>query len=275
MILRCGRRQLDLTTPQVMGILNVTPDSFYDGGRYTSLDSALDRAEIMVKEGAAIIDVGGESTRPGATPLSLQEEIDRVIPIVAALCKNFSVVISVDTRTPQVMQEAIRAGASFINDVNALQAEGTLAIVAEQQVAVCLMHMQGEPVSMQQSPYYEDVVHEVKDFLAARVRTCLAAGVAPDCIVVDPGFGFGKSLTHNLQMLNQLEQFRSLELPLLVGFSRKSMVGSVLGLPTEQRLYGSLALAVLAVTKGAALIRTHDVRPTIEAIKMTMGVITI
>lgn len=257
-----------------MGILNVTPDSFYDGGRHSHIDAALQHAEKMLKEGAAIIDVGGESTRPGAATVSLQEEIDRVIPVVTVLRENLSAVISVDTYKPEVMQAAIRAGASFINDVNALQAPGALEMIAKNKVAICLMHRQGDAQTMQQNPHYENVVAEVKTFLGERAAACVAAGIERERIVIDPGFGFGKSLAHNLQLLKALDQLLALEFPILVGLSRKAMIGAVLGLPVEQRLYGSLALAVLAVANGASIIRTHDVRPTLEAIRMARAVLS-
>lgn len=274
MFLSCTHTQLDLTQPQIMGILNVTPDSRYGSNHYHQLDRALYHAETMVKEGAAIIDVGGESTRPGAVSVSLQEEMDRVMPVIAALQQTTETIISVDTRKPEVMREAIVQGVDMINDVCALQVTGALDFVAKSQVAVCLMHMQGEPATMQQDPYYDDVVSEVKEFLKQRLQICLAAGIAPERIVIDPGFGFGKNLRHNLILLKHLAEFRSLNVPILVGLSRKSMLEKLLGLPVDERLPGSLALAVLAVSQGAAIIRTHDVKPTVEAVKTAMAVLT-
>lgn len=273
MILHCAYSQLDLSAPIIMGILNVTPDSFSDGGRYHSLDAALQQAETMIKEGAAIIDVGGESTRPGAVAVSMQQELDRVLPVITALKQNFSTTISVDTRQPEVMRAAIAAGAGFINDVDALQNEQALKIVAASKAAVCLMHKQGEPATMQLKPHYEDVVVEVNDFLAMRITSAVAAGISRDRIVIDPGFGFGKNLTHNLQLLKYLDRLQKLKQPVLVGLSRKAMIGNVLGLPVERRLYGSLALAVLAIAGGASIIRTHDVAATLETVKMANAVI--
>ncbi len=274
MLLTCTDKKLDLAQPQVMGILNVTPDSRYGSEYFRKLDLALDRAEEMVKEGAAIIDIGGESTRPGAEPISLQEELDRVIPLIEALTKRISVIVSIDTRKSSVMHAAMNAGVHFINDVNALQDEGALELVAKSKVAVCLMHMQGEPQTMQQTPSYVKVVEEVKMFLNQRLQACLVAGIPKERIVVDPGFGFGKNLQHNLQLLKNFEEFKELEIPLLVGLSRKSMIEQLLNLPVEERLYPSLALAVIAVSKGANIIRTHDVRPTVEAIKIAAAVLS-
>lgn len=270
--LNCANNYLDLTYPQVMGIMNVTPDSLYGGSRHISPPIILQYAEQMVAEGAAIIDIGGESTRPGAIPISLQEELDRVIPVIE-VCRQLPVIISVDTRTPAVMQAAIQAGVGFINDINALRAENALSIVANSQAAVCLMHMQGEPQTMQQNPYYTDVVTEVKNFLAERVAVCLAAGITQDRLVIDPGFGFGKHLQHNLSLLNHLDIFTKTGVPVLVGLSRKSMIKDILGLPIVERLPASLALAVLAVSKGASIVRTHDVKATVEAIRMATAVL--
>jgi dihydropteroate synthase len=256
-----------------MGILNITPDSFSDGGRFLQLQDALSRARQMVDEGAAIVDIGGESTRPGADPVSEQEELDRVIPVIEALAPELPVPLSIDTGKPRVMREAVRAGAGLINDVLALRADGALEAAVASEVPVCLMHMQGEPRSMQGSPTYADVVTEVKRFLQQRVEACIEAGIPRQRILIDPGFGFGKTLEHNLKLLQGLAGFADLQVPVLVGISRKSMIGSLLGdVPVAQRLYGSLAAAVLAVMAGAAIIRTHDVGATVDALKVTRAV---
>lgn len=254
-----------------MGILNVTPDSFSDGGLYNSVGKALCRVEQMVAEGATIIDIGGESTRPGAKIISLQEELDRVIPIIEKIHSEIDVLISVDTYKPKVMRAAIRAGAKMVNDIKALRVEGALQVVKETNVQVCLMHMQGEPQTMQAAPQYKNVVSEVYNFLAERVQQCLTAGIAKEKIIIDPGFGFGKTTEHNLQLLNQLEKFHELDCPLLVGWSRKTSIGKILNQPEGQRLYGSLAAAVIAIMKGAKILRVHDVRPTIEAVTIALA----
>lgn len=257
-----------------MGILNITPDSFSDGGRYLNLDQALFRTEQMITEGAAVIDIGGESTRPGALPVADQLELDRVIPVIEALRARFDTILSVDTRKPIVMQAAIAAGIHIINDINALQAEGALAIVANSQVAVCLMHMSGEPQTMQINPQYQNISLEVTEFLQQRINFCLAAGITKERIIIDPGFGFGKTMQHNLQLFKQLPTLQSLGYPILVGLSRKAMLGKIL--QTEdisQRLIGSLTLAALAVFQGAKLIRVHDVRATVDAIKTVTAVL--
>ncbi|MGB5623210.1 MAG: dihydropteroate synthase [Gammaproteobacteria bacterium] len=263
---------MSLDRPVVMGILNVTPDSFSDGGDFRDPGVAVRRARMMIGEGAAIIDVGGESTRPGAVPVSVDDELRRVIPVIEALCDNIEAVISVDTTKPEVMAAAIKAGATMINDVNALRAPGALDVAAATGAAVCLMHMQGEPRTMQQDPRYGDVVGEVSAFLADRARQCLEAGIARRRIVVDPGFGFGKTLAHNLWMMRDFERFLALDLALLVGVSRKSMIGAVLDRPVQDRLAGSLALAVLAVARGASIVRVHDVGPTVDALRMIAAV---
>jgi len=274
-LLQCGPFSLDLSVPRVMGILNVTPDSFSDGGRYfADIDSALFQAEKMIAEGASIIDVGGESTRPGAQEVSESEEAERVLPIVERLGKEFEVVISVDTSTPALMKSAIAAGACMVNDVRALERKGAIDAVADSDCAICLMHMQGSPDSMQQSPRYDDPVADVRNYLLMRVAACEFAGIARKRIVLDPGFGFGKTLTHNLQLLNQLSAFASTGFPVLAGLSRKSMLGTLTGLPVDQRLHSSVAAAVLAVVRGARLIRCHDVGATVEAIKVAHAVIT-
>lgn len=271
-ILDCAGKSLDLSRPQVMGILNVTPDSFSDGGVFFAPEAALAHAREMVAAGAAIIDVGGESTRPGAAPVAVQEELRRVIPVIEALCDTLPVPVSIDTRNPAVMQAAVAAGAGMINDVNALQAPGAVEMAASLGVPVCLMHMQGMPESMQENPEYADVVTEVRQFLADRANACLAAGMARERILLDPGFGFGKTTRHNLLLLQQLDQLVAEGYPVLVGLSRKSLIGKVLGLPVDARLYPGLALAVLAVWQGAAIVRTHDVRATREAMDMCHAV---
>lgn len=257
---------LDLSQPIVMGVLNVTPDSFSDGGLYCSLADALRRAEVMVIEGAALIDVGGESTRPGATPVSVQEEMDRVLPVVERLARELPVPIAVDTSQPEVMRAAACAGAGLINDVRALLLPGALAAAVACGLPVCLMHLQGEPVTMQQAPCYTDVVAEVHAFLAERVRACESLGIRRDRILVDPGFGFGKTLEHNLALLRSLHRFGDLAAGVLVGISRKSMIGALLRAPVGERLSGSLAAAVIAAWQGANIIRTHDVRETVQAL---------
>jgi dihydropteroate synthase len=264
---------LDLSTPIVMGILNVTPDSFSDGGRFRALDAALAQARQMAAEGAAIIDVGGESTRPGAAPVTVEEELARVLPVIERLADELPVPVSIDTSKPEVMRAAVRAGAGFINDVAALRRPGALHAAAELGVPVCLMHMQGEPRSMQQAPHYDDVVSEVRDFLSERVAICAQAGIPRARLLIDPGFGFGKTLEHNLTLLARLDALADTGLPLLVGVSRKSFLGALLGdAPVEARLNAGLAAAVLAVERGARIIRTHDVRPTVEALKFCTAV---
>ena len=271
--LDCAGKRLLLQRPLVMGVLNVTPDSFSDGGLYTDPDKALRRAENMVAEGAAIIDIGGESTRPGTRPVSVQEELERVIPLVERLVRELPVPLSVDTSKPEVMREALRAGAGMINDVHALQTPAALAVVAGSQVPVCLMHMQGTPATMQANPHYADVVTEVKAFLARRIQVCEAAGIGRDRLLIDPGFGFGKTLAHNLLLLKHLNEFRTLGVPLLVGLSRKSMIGRLLDhAPVGERLYGSLAAAVIAAWQGAHIIRVHDVKATVQALQVCAAV---
>ena len=255
-----------------MGILNVTPDSFSDGGVFLAPESALARARRMLDEGAAIIDVGGESTRPGAPAVSAQEELDRVIPVIEAIARALPVPVSVDTSKPEVMRAAVAAGAGLINDVTALRAPGALETVAALKVPVCLMHMQGEPRTMQENPHYADVVHDVRAFLEARIAACVAAGIPRERILVDPGFGFGKTLEHNLELLRRLGEFAGLGVPVLAGLSRKTMIGQALGLPVERRLHASVALALLAVQNGARIVRVHDVGPTAEALRMYTAV---
>ena len=255
-----------------MGVLNVTPDSFSDGGRFLGKESALRQAQMMVAEGAAIIDVGGESTRPGALPVSEQQELDRVLPVVEALAAEVDAIISVDTSTPVVMQAAESAGAGLINDVRALERDGAMQVAASSQLPVCLMHMQGTPQSMQDSPDYQDVLTDVSQYLLQRVAACKAAGIAEHRLLLDPGFGFGKTLQHNLSMLKHLHHFVELGFPLLVGVSRKSMIGAILDKPVDQRLSGSVAAALLAVQQGAQIVRVHDVEATVDALKILAAV---
>ncbi len=266
--IQCAGRQLKLDSPVVMGILNVTPDSFSDGGLFSSTDKALRQAEKMLLDGAQIIDIGGESTRPGAESVSSSEELERVIPIIEKIHQELDVIISIDTSKAIVMTEAARAGAGMINDVMALRAEGTLAAAQKTALPVCLMHMQGKPRIMQSNPQYNDVVAEVKKFLIQRINDCLSAGMKKQNIIIDPGFGFGKTLEHNLELFKHLVCFTELEFPVLVGASRKSMIGQITGRDTGQRVAGSIALAALAVTNGASIIRVHDVSETLDAIKI-------
>lgn len=271
--LPCGSQRLDLSVTRVMGILNVTPDSFSDGGRHNQFDAALYRCEQMLAEGASLIDVGGESTRPGAKAVSVAEELDRVVPVVEALRARFDVVVSMDTSTPEVMRAGAAVGAGLINDVRALRRPGALEAAAETGLAVCLMHMQGEPGDMQSAPHYQDLLAEVNAFLAERMAAARAAGIAEQALLIDPGFGFGKTLAHNLELFARLPAVAPLTRPLLVGVSRKSMIGNALQRPVEQRLAGGLALASLAVTLGARIIRTHDVMQTLDAVRMTEAVL--
>jgi dihydropteroate synthase len=268
MQLLCRDLVLDLSEPRVMGVLNVTPDSFADGGRYVGLDAAVARGMAMAEQGAGIIDVGGESTRPGAAAVGAQEELERVIPVIEALAQRVAVPISVDTSKPEVMRAAIAAGAAMVNDVRALGAPGALDAVAGSGAAVCLMHMRGEPRTMQQAPEYHDVVGEVRDFLAARLSACGAAGIAATRLCIDPGIGFGKRAEHNLVLLAALDQLAAPGIPVLVGVSRKSLVGMITGRAAGDRLAGSVALAALAVMRGAAIVRAHDVAETVDAVKI-------
>lgn len=267
--LDCAGKLLRLDRPQVMGIVNVTPDSFSDGGQHKSVQAAIDHGLRLVAEGADILDIGGESTRPGADEVSVQEELRRVLPVIEGLAAQVDVPVSIDTSKPEVMQAAVAAGASLINDVYALRREGALEMAASLGVPVILMHMQGEPRSMQQAPQYEDVVGEVHRFLAERIFACEMAGIERKQIVVDPGFGFGKTLEHNLQLLAQLPRFASLGVPLLAGLSRKRSIGEITGRDAPQeRLHGSLAAHLLAVERGAAMVRVHDVAATVDALKV-------
>ncbi len=272
LILDCAGKKLDLSHPRVMGVLNVTPDSFSDGGKFDAIDNAVARALEMVSEGAAVIDIGGESTRPGAADVDVDTELARVIPVIEALAARIDVPLSIDTCKPQVMQAAVQAGAGMINDVQALQGEGAIEIAAKAAVPVCLMHMQGRPGTMQTAPCYDDVVTEVGDFLQARAAACVAGGIPRERLLLDPGFGFGKTVEHNLLLLQQLQRLVGRGYPVLVGLSRKSMIGKVLGLPVDKRLYPGLALAVIAAWQGARIIRTHDVAATREALDMCHAV---
>ncbi|CNJ11269.1 dihydropteroate synthase [Yersinia vastinensis] len=261
-------RVLDLTHPQVMGILNVTPDSFSDGGHHNNLDKALQHAQLMLSEGATLIDIGGESTRPGAAEVSEQEELDRVVPVVEALAKRFDVWLSVDTSKAAVITESARAGAHLINDIRSLQEPGALDAAVKAGLPVCLMHMQGQPQSMQQSPHYDDLMADVNQFFEHHIERCVAAGIAKSKLLLDPGFGFGKNLAHNYQLLAHLAELHHFGLPVLVGMSRKSMVGQLLNVPPKQRVIGSVACAVIAAMQGAQIVRVHDVKDTVEAMRI-------
>ena len=263
-----GERILTFEKSRVMGVLNVTPDSFSDGGRFLSADAAFEQAASMSQEGADIIDVGGESTRPGAEELPVQQELDRILPVIQSITARLDVAVSVDTSKPEVMQAAVASGAVLVNDVFALQREGALQTVAGLHVAVCLMHMQGQPQTMQARPHYENLPAEVIDFLAARVRAGSAAGIEAERMIVDPGFGFGKNDRHNLKILANLDQFRDLKLPILVGLSRKRILGNLTGKKAGQRVAAGVAAAVIAVSKGANIVRTHDVGPTVDALRV-------
>ncbi len=273
-----GQYHLDLSSPCIMAVLNITPDSFSDGGRFFAQNGQLDiplvmtRVEALLAGGANIIDVGGESTRPNATPVSVSEELSRVIPIVEAINARFDVPVSVDTSAPEVIAAAARAGAAMINDVRALQCPGALEAVAIAGLPVCLMHMSGEPRMMQNNPCYRDVVQEVETFLLARVNACVAAGITPENILLDPGFGFGKTLEHNLTLFRSLSELRALGFPLLVGVSRKSMIGAILDKPVDQRMVGSVALAMLAAQQGVGILRVHDVAATADVLKIMRAV---
>lgn len=273
-VLRCGRHRLDLSRPRVMGILNVTPDSFSDGGQHMLLDEAVRHAESMLAEGAAIIDVGGESTRPGATPVPVQQELDRVAPVVERLVCDLDALVSVDTSSPEVLREVTSLGAGMLNDVRSLRRPGALEAAADSGLPICLMHMLGEPGNMQRSPRYAaPVEREVADFLDERVAACEAAGIHRERLILDPGFGFAKNVEHNLRLLNRMKELGRLNLPLLVGVSRKSMIGKVLDRAVEERLPGGLALTALAVERGARLLRVHDVRANVDAVNMTWAVL--
>ncbi|WP_026352811.1 dihydropteroate synthase [Solimonas variicoloris] len=270
MLLQLPRRTLPLDAPVVMGILNVTPDSFSDGGRHRTVEAALRRAGEMIGEGAGIVDVGGESTRPGSEAVGESEEIDRVVPVIEAIRREFDVAISIDTMKPAVMRAACAAGAELINDVYALQAPGALDAAREAGAAVCLMHMQGQPKTMQRAPHYDDVLAEVRGFLAERVAACERAGIPRSRLCIDPGIGFGKRLEHNLALLAQADALAA-GLPVLIGVSRKAMFGELLGRPVDERLPGALAVAAIAVWQGAAIVRVHDVKATADAIRVAQA----
>ena len=266
--LDCAGKVLDLSKPQIMGILNVTPDSFSDGGLFVSKEKALQQARKLYQEGAAIVDVGGESTRPGAAPVSAEEEMARVIPVIEAIHNELPVIISVDTSKPQVMREAVKAGAGLINDVYALRQLGAIEAVADLNVPVCLMHMQGEPRTMQQNPQYNDLIKEVMEFLRKRIVECVNSGIKKNKLIIDPGFGFGKTVQQNLALVKYLPELFSLDLPVLVGFSRKSTIGAILEKSANDRLIGSISLASIACWMGAHIFRVHDVKETADALKL-------
>ncbi|MGR5093418.1 dihydropteroate synthase [Vibrio maritimus] len=268
MILQANNKTLSLDTPQVMGIVNVTPDSFSDGGKFNSVDAALEQVDAMVASGVTIVDVGGESTRPGAPDVELQEELKRVIPVIKAIRERHDVWISVDTSKAEVMRQAVEVGADIINDVRALQEPGALEVAAKAGVPICLMHMQGQPRTMQMNPTYEDLLKDVAEFLQERISACEAAGISHDKLILDPGFGFGKTLEHNYHLLAHLDKFHQFELPILAGMSRKSMIFKLLDKAPADCLAGSLACATLAAAKGAQIIRVHDAVETVEAMKI-------
>lgn len=266
--------ELNLSTPQVMGILNVTPDSFSDGGTHNSLNDAVDHAAKLIAEGASIIDIGGESTRPGASDVSIDEELQRVVPVVEAIRQRFDVWISVDTSKAQVITESASVGASIINDIRSLQEPGALEAAAKTGLPVCIMHMQGDPKTMQQSPHYENVMMDVERFLQENIQRCVDAGIEKNQIILDPGFGFGKNLAHNYQLLAHLSELHHFGLPILAGMSRKSMVGQLLNVPPQERVAGSVACAVIAAMQGAQIIRVHDVKETVDAMKIVQATLS-
>ncbi len=265
-------KEIVFDSTKIMGILNVTPDSFSDGGKYNSIDRALIHAQTMVSEGASFVDVGGESTRPGAQEVSVQEELDRVIPIIDCIARNIDVVISIDTSKPEVMREAVHAGAHLINDVKALRAPGALDVAAklakEHKVPCCIMHMQGNPTNMQNAPTYKAVVDEIIDFFRTRIENLCEAGFKYNQIILDPGFGFGKTLDHNYQILKNLVQFNQFDMPVLAGMSRKSMIGDLLGKEVNERIYGDVAVNTIAAMAGASILRVHDVKEVADAVKV-------
>lgn len=268
----CGKYQLNLNRPHVMGIVNVTPDSFSDGGKFSSTGLAVEHALKLIAEGADILDIGGESTRPGAIPVSLEEELSRVIPVLKVLSKLSTVPISIDTYKPEVMRAAIVAGADIVNDIRALQEPAALDIVAGSNAGVCLMHMQGHPKTMQLDPSYSDVVEEVASFLTNRRDLAIAHGIAQERILLDPGFGFGKRTLHNIALIQHLEKFVSIGQPLLVGLSRKSVLGAIVGTDEQQRLHAGIAASVISAMKGAKILRVHDVKATVDALKVVAAV---
>jgi len=268
----CSQYQLDLSRPHVMGIVNVTPDSFSDGGQYSTVEKAVAHAMQLVAQGADILDIGGESTRPGATPVSLEQELERVIPVIEQLANTAGVPLSIDTYKPEVMRAAIQAGADIVNDVRALQEPNALEIVAQSQAGVCLMHTQGTPQTMQLDPQYTDVVVEVAAFLQARMDAATKAGIDAERIVLDPGFGFGKRTAHNLALLQELKQIAAIGRPLLIGLSRKSVLGQLVGADVDERLHAGIAASVISVMKGANIVRVHDVKATVDALKVVAAV---
>jgi dihydropteroate synthase len=270
--LDCGVRKLLLDRPRIMGIVNVTPDSFADGGEHADTEAAVAHGLLLAAQGADLLDVGGESTRPGATAVSLQEELRRVLPVIERLARETTLPISIDTSKPEVMRAAVAAGAGLINDVHALRLDGALEAAAALGVPVCLMHMQGEPGSMQEAPHYDDVVAEVHGFFTQRLFACEMAGIDRKKLLVDPGFGFGKDLQHNLRLLRQLARLGELGVPVLAGLSRKGMIGALTGRAVGQRQYGSVAAALIAVQNGAAIVRVHDVAATLDAIQVWLAV---
>ncbi len=268
MIIKANNKSLDLSRPQVMAILNVTPDSFSDGGKYNSVDLALAQAEKMIEAGVSIIDVGGESTRPGAPDVTLEEELKRVVPVIKAIRKKYDVWISVDTSKAEVMRQSVEAGADLINDVRSLTEPGALEVAAQANVPVCIMHMKGQPKTMQHNPQYDDLMTEVEEFLTERIAACESAGIARGNIILDPGFGFGKTVEHNYHMLAHLEKFHQFGLPVLAGLSRKSMIFKVLDKPAAECTNASVVCATIAAMKGAQIIRVHDFEETLEAMKL-------
>jgi dihydropteroate synthase len=270
--LKCANRYLDLTQNQVMGILNVTPDSFSDGGSFNTINKALSHAQLMCEQGASIIDVGGESTRPGSLSVSIQQELDRVIPVIEKINQQLDVIISIDTSKAEIMQEAHNAGAGLINDVTALQGENSLTMAAELNLPICLMHMQGLPRSMQAAPVYENIVDDLVQFFNQRIEVCGQYGIKKDQLIIDPGFGFGKTLEHNLLLLKKISVFKQLDLPILIGLSRKSLLQHVTQRPVNERLAGSISLAVIAALNGGTIFRVHDVKETIDALKVVEAV---
>jgi len=263
-----SNNSVEVTQPQVMGIVNVTPDSFSDGGKFATFANALKQVEQMISDGVDIIDIGGESTRPGAVDVSEENELARVIPLLKAIKAKFDIKVSIDTSKAEVMSQAIAHGADIINDVRALQNEGCLAVLANSDVPVCLMHMQGMPRTMQENPLYDDVINDIKQFFIERIKVCEAAGIKRERIILDPGFGFGKTLEQNYQLLAQLHRFDELGLPLLSGTSRKSMIGNLLQRNVDERLAGSLTTAIIAAQKNASIVRVHDVKETVDALKV-------
>ncbi|MGK2232431.1 MAG: dihydropteroate synthase [Colwellia sp.] len=268
----CPNSVIDLSTPQIMGILNVTPDSFSDGGKFADFEPALAQVQRMITDGATIIDIGGESTRPGAEEVSEADELARVIPVLKAIKKRFNILVSVDTSKAKVMSAAIAAGADIINDVRALQNEGCLAALAASNTPVCLMHMQGLPRTMQNNPSYEDLINDIIAFFQQRINACVNAGISRDRIILDPGFGFGKTLEQNFHLLANVSKFSSLGLPILAGMSRKSMIGNLLNREVDQRLAGSISTALIAAQQGAHIIRVHDVQETADALNILKAV---